>query len=324
VATRRSDVTAPPRFDVLTAGEALVLLAAREHGALEDVAEFVRYSAGAELNVATGLARLGLRVGYLSRLGDDAFGRFLAGVLAREGLATDLVAVDPARSTGFMLKSRADDGGDPAIDYYRRQSAASAMDARDLARVGPRDARHVHLTGITPALSAGCRELAQALLVQARAWGARVSFDPNLRRRLWATSEEMVATVNAFAFLSDVVLPGLAEGRILTGCERAQDIADFYLERGAGAVVVKLGADGAWCADSSGLRAEVPGIAVAQVVDTVGAGDGFAVGLISGLLEGLSLTRAAGRGNVIGARVVQFPGDSDGLPTATELAVLGD
>jgi 2-dehydro-3-deoxygluconokinase len=316
-------VTGPHRFDVLTAGEALVLLAAREPGALEDVAEFVRYSAGAELNVATGLARLGLRVGYLSRLGDDAFGRFLAGVLAREGLPTDLVAVDPARSTGFMLKSRADGGADPAIDYYRRQSAASAMEARDLARLGPRDARHLHLTGITPALSAGCRELAQALLAQARAWGAQVSFDPNLRRRLWATSDDMVATVNAFAFQSDVVLPGLAEGRILTGRQRAQDIADFYLERGAGAVVVKLGADGAWCADRSGLRAAVPGIAVAQVVDTVGAGDGFAVGLISGLLEGLSLTGAALRGNVIGARVVQFPGDSDGLPTAAQLSGLG-
>lgn len=316
-------MTAPQRFDVLTAGEALVLLAAREPGALEDVAEFVRYGAGAELNVATGLARLGLRVGYLSRLGDDAFGRFLAGVLAREGLATDLVAVDPGRSTGFMLKSRADGGGDPAIDYYRRQSAASAMDARALAGLGPREARHVHLTGITPALSAGCRELAQALLAQARAWGARVSFDPNLRPRLWAGSDEMVATVNAFAFQSDVVLPGLAEGRLLTGRQRAQDIADFYLERGAGAVVVKLGAAGAWCADRSGLQAEVPGIAVAQVVDTVGAGDGFAVGVISGLLEGLPLAGAARRGNVIGARVVQFPGDSDGLPTAVELAALG-
>jgi len=316
-------VTPVRRFDVLTAGEALVLLAARAPGALEDAAEFVRYSAGAELNVATGLARLGLRVGYLSRLGDDAFGRFLAGVLRREGLATDLVAVDPGRSTGFMLKSRAEDGDDPAIDYYRRQSAASAMDARDLARLAGGAARHLHLTGITPALSAGCRDLAQALLAQARAWGARVSFDPNLRPRLWASRDEMVASVNALAFQSDVVLPGLAEGRLLTGREQARDIADFYLERGAGAVVVKLGADGAWCADRAGLRAEVPGVAVARVVDTVGAGDGFAVGVISGLLEGLSLAAAARRGNVIGARVVQFPGDSDGLPTAAELAALG-
>jgi 2-dehydro-3-deoxygluconokinase len=317
-------VSAPRRFDVLTAGEALVLLAAREPGALEDVVEFVRYSAGAELNVAIGLARLGWRVGYLSRLGDDAFGRFLAGVLAREGLATDLVAIDPARSTGFMLKSRAEGDADPAIDYYRRQSAASAMDASAIAALGQCEARHVHLTGITPALSAGCRDLAHALLAQARAWNASVSFDPNLRPRLWASREEMIATVNAFAFRSDVVLPGLDEGRLLTGRERAPDIADFYLERGAGAVVVKLGAAGAWCADRAGLRAQVPGVAVAKVVDTVGAGDGFAVGLISGWLEGLSLAEAARRGNVIGARVVQFPGDSDGLPTAAELAASGD
>jgi 2-dehydro-3-deoxygluconokinase len=313
-------VTPPDRFDVLTVGEAMVLLAAREAGALEDIVDFTRYSAGAELNVAIGLARLGLRVGYLSRLGADAFGRFLSGVLSQEDIGSGLVAVDPARSTGFMLKSRAADGADPVIDYYRRQSAASAMDVGDFARLDGREARHVHLTGITPALSAGCHELALVLLTRARTWGARVSFDPNLRPRLWASREEMVATVNAFAFRSDVVLPGLAEGRVLTGCERAEDIADFYLARGAGAVVVKLGATGAWCADQAGLRARVPGVAVANVVDTVGAGDGFAVGVISGLLEGVPLAGAARRGNVIGARVVQYPGDSDGLPDAGELA----
>lgn len=313
-------MTPPDGFDVLTVGEAMVLLAAREAGALEDVAEFTRYSAGAELNVAIGLARLGLRVGYLSRLGADAFGRFLGGVLAQEDIGSGLVALDPVRSTGFMLKSRASAGDDPAIDYYRRHSAASAMDAGDLGRLGERAARHVHLTGITPALSPGCHELALALLARARSWDARVSFDPNLRPRLWASTEEMVATVNAFACRSDVVLPGLAEGRVLTGCERAEDIADFYLARGAGAVVVKLGPAGAWCADQAGLRTHVPGIVVANVVDTVGAGDGFAVGVISGLLEGASLARAAWRGNVIGARVVQYPGDSDGLPDAGELA----
>ncbi|MFL6696091.1 MAG: sugar kinase [Vitreoscilla sp.] len=306
-------------LDVLTAGEALVLLAAATTGALEDVERFRRFSAGAELNVAIGLARLGLRVGYLSRVGDDAFGRFLLATLEREGLARALVAIDPARSTGFMLKSSAGDGADPAIDYYRRGSAASAMDACDLARVAPAGVRHVHLTGILPALSTGCRELAFALAATARTQGHRVSFDPNLRPRLWGSPDEMVSTLNALAAQADVVLPGLAEGRLLTGRQSAQDIASFYLELGAGAVVVKLGAEGAFCADHSGLRAHVPGVAVARVVDTVGAGDGFAVGVVSGLLEGLSLEAAARRGNAIGARVVQFPGDSDGLPTRHEL-----
>jgi len=316
----RSPAAEPGDFDVLTAGEALVLLAAEAPGALEEVERFRRFSAGAELNVAIGLARLGLRVGYLSRVGDDAFGRFLAGVLEREGLSRELVDIDPSRSTGFMLKSRAADGADPSIDYYRRGSAASAMDQGDLARVTPAGARHVHLTGILPALSAGCRELAFALAANTRAAGRRLSFDPNLRPRLWRSTTDMVDTLNALAADADLVLPGLAEGRALTGFDTPADIASFYLDRGAGAVVVKLGAEGAYCADRTGLRATVPGVVVDRVVDTVGAGDGFAVGVISGLLDGLALTDAARRGNAIGARVVQFPGDCDGLPTREELA----
>lgn len=309
-------------LDVLTAGEALVLLAAEVPGALEEVDRFRRFSAGAELNVAIGLARLGLRVGYMSRVGDDAFGRFLRAALEREGLSQDLVATDPERSTGFMLKSLAVAGADPAIDYYRRGSAASSMDAGDLARASPGRARHVHLTGILPGLSAGCRALALALATTARAQGRSVSFDPNLRSRLWQSKDEMVDTVNGLAALADLVLPGLAEGRLLTGQDRAEDIAESYLELGAGAVVVKLGSEGAFCADRSGLRAYVPGARAERVVDTVGAGDGFAVGVISGLLDGLALEAAVRRGNAIGARVVQFPGDSDGLPNRRELAAL--
>ncbi len=306
-------------LDVLTAGEALVLLAADLPGALEEVDRFRRFSAGAELNVAIGLARLGLRVGFMSRVGDDAFGRFLLAAIEREGLARDLVAIDPERSTGFMLKSLVVGGADPAIDYYRRGSAASAMDAGDLARAAPRSARHVHLTGILPALSTGCRELALALATTARAQGRRISFDPNLRLRLWKSKDEMVGTINELAARADLVLPGLDEGRLLTGRERPEDIADSYLALGAGAVVVKLGGEGAFCANRNGLRCYVPGIKAERVVDTVGAGDGFAVGVISGLLEGLSLESAASRGNAIGARVVQYPGDCDGLPNRREL-----
>jgi len=309
-------------LDVLTAGEALVLLAAESPGALEHVDRFRRFSAGAELNVAIGLSRLGLRVGYVSRVGDDAFGRFLLAQMAREGLSRELVTVDSNRSTGFMLKSLAAGGADPVVDYYRRGSAASAMDATELSRSAPATARHLHLTGILPALSAGCRDLAFALAASARAQGRGVSFDPNLRPRLWASHDDMVTTVNALAARCDVVLPGLAEGRLLTGRDGAEDIAAFYLDLGARAVVVKLGPEGAFCADRSGLRAHVPGIRVQRVVDTVGAGDGFAVGVISGLLEGLALEAAARRGNAIGARMVQFPGDSDGLPTRQELDAL--
>ena len=306
------------QLDVVTAGEAMVLFAAQEPGALEAVQTFARGTAGADLNVAVGLSRLGLRVGYISRLGDDSFGRTIAAALDREGIDRRHVEVDPAHATGFMLKSRALDGSDPQIEYYRKGSAASCLASSPSARDYGAGARHLHLTGICAAISESARELAFDLAAHARAAGRSVSFDPNLRRRLWPSQAVMVDCLNRLASASDWVLPGLEEGRLLTGCDSPQAVADFYLERGASRVVVKLGPAGAYYASAhgSGFAAGLP---VARVVDTVGAGDGFAVGVVSALLEGLDLPAAAARGNAIGARVVQFPGDCDGLPSRAEL-----
>jgi 2-dehydro-3-deoxygluconokinase len=306
--------------DVVTAGEAMALLMAGAPGPLESVRGFERASAGAELNVAIGLRRLGFRVGYVSRLGKDSFGRHLRAFMAAEGLDLRHVLTDETHPTGFMLKEMADGGRDPEVEYFRRGSAASHMSLADMPDAGSpfRQARLLHLTGILPALSAGCAELAFALARQARADGRLLSFDPNLRPRLWPSQAAMVAVLNELASLADLVMPGLAEGRLLTGRQEPDAIADFYLERGARQVVIKLGPAGAYVAGDGG-RGVVPGIAVREVVDTVGAGDGFAVGVISGLLDGLPLREAAARGNAIGARVVQFRGDCEGLPTRAQL-----
>jgi 2-dehydro-3-deoxygluconokinase len=129
----------------------------------------------------------------------------------------------------------------------------------------------------------------------------------------------MAECVNALAALSDTVHPGLAEGHQLTGRHMAEDTAVVYLERGAKHVVVKLGPEGAYYAQRDGASGIAPGLRVERVVDTVGAGDGFAVGVVCGLLEGVTLAEAAARGNAVGARVVQFPGDANGLPTWAEL-----
>lgn len=309
-------------LDVITVGEAMVLFAAQQAGPLDAVASFARSSAGAELNVAIGLARLGLRVGYLSRLGDDSFGRALAAALDREGVDRSQVGIDSAHPTGFMLKSRSDDGSDPRIEYFRRGSAASRMGPADHPRAYCAAARHLHLTGIFVAVSATTRDLVFSLAHQARAAGRSLSFDPNLRPGLWPSQAEMVRCLNQLAACSDWVLPGLDEGRLLTGRDSPEAIADFYLDRGARCVVVKLGPAGAYYASAT-ERGHAAGRQVDRVVDTVGAGDGFAVGVVSALLEGLSLAAAAARGNTIGARVVQFPGDCDGLPTCAELAALG-
>jgi 2-dehydro-3-deoxygluconokinase len=307
-------------LDVITVGEAMVQFAALQPGPLDDAQTFTRTTAGAELNVAIGLARLGLRVGYVSRLGDDTFGRHLCATLDREGVDRTFVAIDSEHPAGFMLKSRSDDGSDPTTQYFRRGSAASRMGPADNPRAYCAASRHLHLTGIFVAVSPSTRELVFDLATDARAAGRTVSFDPNLRPALWRSEREMVDCLNALSRHSDWVLPGLNEGRLLTGCDTPQDIADFYLDQGAKGVVVKLGPSGAYFATAA-ERGHVDGVQVDRVVDTVGAGDGFAVGVVSGLLEGLPLAAATARGNRIGARVVQFPGDCDGLPTRRELGL---
>lgn len=304
-------------LDVITLGETMVAFAAHEPGALVDASTYTRIVAGAESNVAVGLARLGLRVAWVSRLGRDSFGDYVRREVERDGVDCSAVTIDPTRPTGFMLKSRVLDG-DPTVEYYRRGSAASALSPADLDEPRFLSARHLHVTGITPALSAGAAELVEHSMKLMRGAGRSVSFDPNLRPRLWPSREAMAAHLNQLAGLADWVLPGLAEGRTLTGLDTPEDIAAFYLDLGATTVVVKLGAEGAYWRGSEG-EGRVAGIKVETVVDTVGAGDGFAVGVISGRLEGLPWPEALARGNWIGSRAIQVVGDMDGLPTRAEL-----
>lgn len=129
----------------------------------------------------------------------------------------------------------------------------------------------------------------------------------------------MVEKLNQLAFQADWVLPGLKEGMILTGKQTPEGIADFYLHRGVKAVVIKTGADGAWYKTADGEQGHVAPVKVDNVVDTVGAGDGFAVGVVSALLEGRTLHQAVARGNKIGALAIQVQGDSEGLPTREAL-----
>jgi len=305
------------KVDVLSFGETMAMLVAEETGDLALVERFHKRIAGADSNVAIGLARLGFNVAWVSRVGADSLGRFVLNTQPPEGLDCQHVAGDPQHPTGFQLKSRVDDGSDPQVEYFRRGSAASHLN-RSALNPQLLGARHLHATGIPPALSASCNELSFELMKSMRAAGNSVSFDPNLRPSLWASEQQMIRDINALAAHADWVLPGLSEGRLLTGFDDPSDIAAFYLDQGAEAVIIKLGAEGAFYRTAQ-VEQFVPAVPVANVIDTVGAGDGFAVGVVSALLENLGFAQAVQRGNWIGSRAVQSRGDMEGLPTRAEL-----
>lgn len=312
-------MTTPTAFDVAVFGEAMMLLVADQPGPLEDCTGFLKRTAGAETNFAIGLARLGFQVGWASRLGTDSMGRYLLRSMQAEGIDCGHVVCDASQKTGFQFKGRVTDGSDPPVEYHRKGSAASQMTPADIDEAWLRSARHLHATGVFPAISATTLPTAIRSMEIARDAGRTISFDTNLRPTLWPSRAAMVEAINGLAARADWVLPGIEEGEILTGETAPERVAAFYRAQGARLVVVKLGADGAYYDSDVAGTGRVPGVRVDKVVDTVGAGDGFAAGVVSALLEGLGVPEAVRRGAWIGARCVQVIGDTEGLPTRAQL-----
>ena len=301
-------------------GEPMALLIADSTGLLEDVEHFTRSLSGAEVNVSIGLSRLGHKVSYMTRLGDDPFGRYIEKKLKEDNIGTEFVTYDPVYRTGIQLKNRVTDGSDPYAPYYRKGSAASHITTAEIDMIDFSDIEHVHVTGIPPALSKTSRAATYRLMERAKENNVFLTFDPNLRPALWESEEVMIEVINDLASKADIILPGIEECKILAGSEDFNTIADFYKKKGIKTIVIKNGANGAYVCDGDESYT-VEGFKVEEVVDTVGAGDGFAVGVISGRLEGLSLKEMVRRGNAIGAIQVTNISDNAGLPTHEQLEV---
>ncbi|WP_316569442.1 sugar kinase [Neobacillus sp. YIM B06451] len=302
---------------VLLFGEPMAMFTAETEGPLEEVELFRRSLAGAEVNVCTGLARLGHEVSYVTKLGQDPMALYIKNFLNREGIGTEFLTFDPIYKTATQLKSKVSEG-DPVVAYYRKGSAFSHTSAADIDQIKLENVELVHVTGIPPALSLSCREATFRLIDRAKERGITITFDPNLRPSLWESEDAMIKVINEIATKADLILPGVSEGLILTGTDDPEKIADFYQNLGVKEVIVKLGSKGAYVrTESESFYQE--GFKVEKVIDTVGAGDGFAVGVITGKLEGLSIQDTITRANAIGAIQVTFVSDNEGLPTREEL-----
>lgn len=301
--------------DVVTFGETMALFAPRETGPLRYVADYRLKMGGTESNVAVALARLGIEVGWFSRVGDDELGRFIVHNVRGEGVDTSRVIVDSAAPTGLYLKEISA-VGDTTVYYYRRGSAASRLGPSDLDTEYLAGARWVHVTGITPALSATCRDAVEQAIEIGRSAGLEVSLDPNMRLKLW-TVEQARETMFPLIRRSTILLGGMEELSLLLQVDSPDAAADWALEQGLGIAVIKLGAEGALVATPSERRI-IPPFTVPRVVDTVGAGDGFDAGFIAGRLLGRDPWQAAELGNVVGAHALMVEGDYEGYPTMAE------
>jgi sugar/nucleoside kinase (ribokinase family) len=310
-------VTSPPT--VLTFGEALVGYGSTEDD-LRTATQFTRFPGGADLNVAVGLTHFGVRTIWASVLGDDAHADYLADTVGRLGI-TPLVR-RASGPTALMFKAGGATG-DPEVLQVRHHTAfalhADALLTPDVIALDGID--HLHLTGITLGISPVVRAASFTLVEAAVAAGVSVSLDPNLRLNLWPDREEMRAVINAVATRATLVMPGLAEGRLLTGASEPDDIAQFYLRQGVQQVVIKLGAAGArgWSVDGETVHSRCIKV---TPVDTVGAGDGFAAGYLAALLAGDSLQERVDQGAAVGALVTTRRGDLAAMPQREEVDAL--
>jgi 2-dehydro-3-deoxygluconokinase len=307
-------------LDVVTMGEAMVLLAARQRGLLRHARQFERYVAGAESNTAIGLARLGHAAGWISRVGDDEFGACVEAEVRGAGVDVSQVVRDAEAPTGVFFKERRRPGH-TRVHYYRSGSAASRLAPADVNSRYLRGAQYLHLTGITPALSASCREATQAAVRAAREAGVPVSVDPNVRRKLWPTMEEARAALFELIAGAELVLTSAGEACLLAETDDLEEAARTLQGKGPSVVVVKHGADGAFAIgerDGGHERAHVPAVDT-QAVDTIGAGDAFNAGFLSGQLRGWDLEASLRLGAVTGALATAVPGDVEGLPTWAEV-----
>ncbi|MEI7027010.1 sugar kinase [Paenibacillus sp. y28] len=299
----------PSGLDIVTFGESMALMMPAGTKGIEYTSRFDSTFGGAESNVAIGLARLGRRVGWFGRLGKDPLGQLILKKIRGEGVDTSRVQLTSEAPTGLMLRETV--SGKSSVYYYRKGSAASTMRPEHLDEAYIASARILHVTGITPALSETCRETIREAVRLARKHGVTVSFDPNLRLKLWSV-EEARSVILPLAEEADIFLPGLDELKLLYGTEDFEDITS-RLSKLRGISIIK--GDGETYVLENGQLTAVPFFKVDKVVDTVGAGDGFCAGFLSGVVQGQAYVDAVRLGNLIGSMVVQMEGDWEGIPT---------
>jgi 2-dehydro-3-deoxygluconokinase len=297
--------------EVVTLGECMGVLYPPDPVALDDARTLLWDIGGAEANMSIALARLGHTARFISRVGDDPFGRKVRAVLDAEGVDTSALATDPEASTGIFFREWLADGA-RRVYYYRAGSAASRLAPEDLRPELFAGARVVHLTGITPALSASCAAACLRAAELAKAAGALLSLDPNYRPRLWGP-EAFRAALLPLMRQTDILLMGHEDARAALGVEDEDAMLAAGAALGARVVVLKRAERGAM-ALVEGQRYTAPAEPVERAIDPVGAGDGFDAGFLAGWLRGWGTEESLRLGAKVGAASVQALGDYAGYP----------
>ena len=305
--------------DVITIGDALITFNPQAKGPMKYLNTFERKVGGAELNFAIGCARLGLQTGWVSRLGNDEFGKYILNFVRGEGIDTGEVKLVDGYPTSLYFKEILEDGSGRSF-YYRSNSPTDTLTEETLNEEYIKNAKVLHITGVFLAVNKDKNiGLIKKAAKIAKENGVLVSMDPNIRLRLW-TKEEVKAAIHELLPYVDILLTGDEEADILFDTMETDKIIEEAKKLGISYVAIKQGENGA-VGYHDGEFIDAPPVKAKKVVDTVGAGDGFDAGFVYGILNGWSLDKTLTFATTIGSMVVSVTGDNEGLPYLEDVLV---
>ncbi|MGF2614618.1 sugar kinase [Rossellomorea vietnamensis] len=304
--------------DVITIGDAMITMNPTSKGPMRFVHSFERKVGGAELNVAIGCARLGLNTGWISRLGNDEFGRYIQHFVRGEGIDTSLVKLVDNFPTSVNFKEVLEDGSGRTF-YYRLNSPTLTLTPSSVEESYIQSAKVLHITGVFPAIDEQNVAIIKHAVALAKQNDVLVSLDPNIRLKLWSKerAKEVLSEILPFV---DILLTGVDEAELLLDTRDEKEIIEKSKLLGISYVAVKRGSEGS-IGYYNGETIRAAPVPPKKVVDTVGAGDGFDSGFIYGVLQGWPLEKILQFSNTIGSMVVSVSGDNEGLPYIEDVLV---
>ncbi|MFD1427724.1 sugar kinase [Kroppenstedtia sanguinis] len=308
-------------FGVLTIGDAMITMNPTTTGPMRYVNNFERRVGGADLNFATGCARLGLKTRWISRLGKDGFGRVIYNFARGEGVDVSHVGLEEGFATGVNFKEIREDGSGKTC-YYRFPTPMSVLTPESITEEMFDGIGVLHLTGVFLALDEKNVSIALRMIEIAGKKGITVSFDPNIRLKLWTIEQAREAFRQILPHVG-ILLTGLEEIQLISERETVEDCLAYLEPFGIRDIVIKDGARGSQLFREGKLFEGEP--FHVNAIDTVGAGDGFDAGYIYGHLNGMAPEEMLRFANAVGALVTTVWGDNEGLPYLEDMnAFLGN
>lgn len=305
-------------MDIITIGDGMVAMCPEKKGPIIFANTFEKKVGGAELNVAIGCARLGLKSGWISSLGNDDFGKFILRSVRADNVDTSEVKLVDGYQTSVYFREVLSDGSSRSF-YYRENSPTSTMKPEDLNEEYFKKSKVLHITGVFPSILKKNENIILEAIRLAKKNGLLISFDPNIRLKMW-TKEEAREFINSILPEVDILLVGDEEVELLLETTDLEQAIKVFYSYGISKVVIKRGAKGAMGYEGKEIF-YVDGIPPKALVDTVGAGDGFAAGFLTSTIKGESFEDSIRFANAVGSLVVGVEGDNEGLPYYEDVLV---